>query len=936
MKKSILSLLSLICGIPFSFGQAPVAVRLEVPYVQYLKLGLAPADLENNKELVIQNTDKVIELKYPEGTVVTLSQLDFRGDFDLGVSVAETGAPASASKPLPLQTTVHKDMVIRVKLTPKARKGGPPPVADAGLDQVIYLPETATELDGSKSLGSAAGAITNYKWLQTAGPTTATLADASSRKTKVSGLKPGDYTFSLTITDGSAVSDTDEVAISVKPAKKCDFQLSTPANGALETTTRKPTFAWEACPGATKYEVYINISRSDYDWYASGNLLDRFTKVGETKSTSFTLGEELVDRWTYKWYVVATTASGAKQSNQRQFGLYLPALSLENDGIAIVNGCRDLNKNGTIEPFEDWHLTPEARLNDLMGRLTTEEKAQQLFYGGNEKAPNDGFAFSYGVEQGMRSAQYAASKTRMGIPVAFLGDKIHGWKTIYPTQLGLAATRDMNLVYQCGNLHRVEEKGFGFTGTLCPLAEVDTKVLYPRFQEGCGENAEDAAALIRALLCGMQGGPEVNPHSMLVTVKHWPSQGAGGESALQYDAVTIKYHMKPWFAAIEANAASVMPGYNNCPFLDPSKLGANSSRRMNRYLYNEMNFKGFVVTDWLAATTAQSIQSLGAGIDVMGGAPSSKTDINALVQAIGIERINTSARRVLETKIRLGMFENPYADPTCAWDKEKHHAIVLEAAKKSITLLKNNGVLPLKLKAGDEMVVGGARASWPGQNNDPNVVWQSIYYDDKQARTYVQALTERGARDGLKVAQDSSENPKVAVVVIGEKSYTHGTEWADKNPNIPEDQIAMIREFHEKGVKVVTVVISPRPYVLTPLLDLTDALLMVYRGGTGMGQATAACLFGDYAPSGRLPFQLPRSVDQIGTDKLTDMKEKWDLPYDLGATDEERAKIRSYIEKDQPVPPIFGDPLFQYGAGLQGFGNGAAQKTPAPKAHPGS
>jgi hypothetical protein len=171
----------------------------------------------------------------------------------------------------------------------------------------------------------------------------------------------------------------------------------------------------------------------------------------------------------------------------------------------------------------------------------------------------------------------------------------------------------------------------------------------------------------------------------------------------------------------------------------------------------------------------------------------------------------------------------------------------------------------------------------------------------------------------------------VAVIVIGEHSYTHGTEWADKNPNIPADQLGIIQKFHDAGVKTITVIISPRPYVLTPLVDTSDAIMLVYRGGTGIGQATAACIFGDYSPTGRLPFQIPRSDAQIGPDdKLADAKERWDLPYDLGATDAERAKIRDYIGKDEHVPPIFGDPLFQYGFGLQGFAPGGPAKTAAP------
>lgn len=900
-----------------------VPVKLNVPYVQYMKLDLNPVDLNNNGELIIQNTDKIIDLSFNEGAPLTVSLLDFRGDFDVLFWTMKQGSTTDSIKGLPLATTVYKDMVLHVKLTPRPKKGNVPPVADAGLDNVIYLPTNSLSIDGSKS-SDPDGTITAYKWTQTSGPSTTVLTDNLTSKVTISNLNLGDYKFTLTVTDDSLATGFDEVVVSVKPPEQVDFQLKTPANDVLVTNTRKPTLTWDAYSGATKYEVYLNITRNDYEWYASGNLLDRYTKVGETTTNSFTVASDLVDRWTYKWYVIAATPSGSKYSNKGQFGLYIPFMEQEADGINIVNGCRDMNKNGTIEPFEDWHLTPEIRLEDIMNRLTTEEKGSQLFYGGNDN-PLDGFAFSYGVEGGMRTTQYAASKTRMGIPIAYLGDKVHGWKTIYPTQLGLAATRDMNIVYQCGNLHRIEQKSFGFTGTLAPLAEVDTKVLYPRFQEGSGENADDAAAIIRALLCGMQGGPEVNPHSMMVTVKHWPSQGAGGESLLQYDSVTIKYHMKPWHAAVEANAASVMPGYNTCPFLDPLN-GANSSKKVIDYLRNEIKFKGFVVTDWLAANTAQSSESLGAGIDVMGGAPSSLTDISQLTTNIGIDRINESASRILDNKIRMGMFENPYADPTCTWTKADHHAIVLNAAKKSITMLKNDGVLPLKLNSGDEVVVAGPRSTWPNKDNDPNTIWQSIYYDDPQAKTYTQAINDRGILDGLKTYQDSCLNPKVAVVVIGEKGYTHGTEWADKNPNIPADQIAIIQKFHDRGVKVITVILTPRPYVLTPLIDISDAILLVYRGGTGIGQATAACIFGDFAPTGKLPFQLPKSDVQLGTDNLNNMKEKWELPYDIGATDAERIQIRNYIKQGLAVPPIFGDPLFQYGFGIQGFGGETAFK----------
>jgi beta-glucosidase-like glycosyl hydrolase len=940
-----------LCSYTFK-KQPPVPVTISVPYVQYLALKLSPADTlgkdrtykqadglvltspgsDNATRLTVQNAAYNADLVYYEGVSLTMEMLDFRGNYDVHFwALPEQGT--DTIKGQPLSANVYRGMVVHVELTEKVFTGNLPPTANAGADQTIYAPATGVTLDGSGS-ADAGGEIVSYRWEQLSGPSVAAIESPNAAATQVGNLALGDYRFRLVVTDDSAVTSSDNVLVQVRPPEQVDFLLSSPADSGMITATRRPTLTWSACEGATAYEVYLNISRNDYEWYAPGNLLDRYTKVGEAATNAFTLPSDLPDRWTYKWYVVATTPQGKKFSDRRRFGLYIPALEEENDGVEIVSACRDMNKNGAIEPFEDWRLTPEQRLEDLMVRLTRDEKIAQLFYGGNDAPYTDGFAFSYGVEGGMREVQRQAAQTRMGIPVAFFGDKVHGWKTIYPTQLGLAATRDPNLAYLCGNLHRVEQKGFGFTGTLAPLAEVDTKVLYPRFQEGNGENADEASAMVRAMVCGMQGGPEINPHSMVTTVKHWPSQGAGGESALQYDAATIGYHLKPWLAAVEANAASVMPGYNTAPYLDPTGKGANSSKPIIDYLRNNVGFQGFVITDWLAANTAQSIESISVGVNVLGGAPSAPTDFDELVAAVGMEKIDESVRRVLNVKIRTGMFENPYADATCTWTSEAHHAIALEAARKSITLIKNNGILPLHLPEDSKIAVGGARAVWlneqgeHSQINDPNVIWQSIYYDNPQAKTYLQAIADRAAQSSVETENHTASAPngganlpigsqtKVAVVVIGENAYTHGTEWEDKNPNIPEAQMQAIRTFKEAGLKVITLVILPRPYVLTEVVEISDAVMLLYRGGNGIAQAAAECIFGDFSPSGKLPFQLPRSQDQVGTDNENNQLERWELPYDVGASETERALIRSAMENDLPVAPIYGDPLFQYGFGL--------------------
>ncbi|MBN2485597.1 MAG: discoidin domain-containing protein [Bacteroidales bacterium] len=895
---------------------APVTVPLNIPYAQFLRIGLNPADLNNRTEITTQNTQQVVNLSYLPGTQVTLSLIEKRDNDDPLFWTLNPSNPNDTLKGVPLTVTVYQGMQLNVKWIPVVNTDKKPPVANAGPDLTVNLPTTCTNINGSLS-SDPDGTITRYQWSQVSGPNTAALTNATTNILTACGLIQGIYSFRLTVTDNDNLTGSDDVTVTVQ-TDVYDFLARTPANNAMVTNTRRPTFTWDAVAGSTNYQVWVNITRTDYDWRASGNLLDRYTKVADVSTNSYTMTSDLNDRWTYKWYVVSTGSGGTKYSNKQQFSVYLPTLETVNDGINIVNGCRDMNKNGSIEPYEDWRNTIEVRLNDLMSRMTLEEKFRQCFYGG-EVNPLEGFSFSYGVEGGMTTTQQAASKTRMGIPVAFLGDKIHGWKTIYPTQLGLAATRDMNLVHQCGDLQRREQKSFGFTGTLMPLAEVNTKVLYPRFQEGCGENADEAAAMVRAIVCGLQGGPEINPHSILITVKHWPGQGAGGEGPTQYDANTIKYHMKPWYAAVEANAASIMPGYSSSPLLDPTGAGSNSSQPIINYLRNTIGFKGFIVTDWLAATTDNSAASIGAGIDVMGGAPSSGTDMNQLISRIGQQRLEEAARRVLETKLRLGMFENPYGDPTATWTSAENHQIVLNAARKSITLVKNNGVLPLKVNSGENMIVGGPRATWINNDYDPNVIWQSIYYNDPQAVNYVKAFQNRGALKGVNVYQNDAGNAKAAIVVIGEQNYTHGTEWAEKNPVIPADQLAVIQGYKNRGIPVVTVVLTPRPYVLTDVAAISDAILLVYRGGTAIAQATAELCFGDFAPSGKLPFQMPRSTAQIGTDDINNQIEKWDLPYDLGATDAQRSQIRNYIANNQPVPTTFGDPLYPYGWGLQSW-----------------
>jgi len=194
------------------------------------------------------------------------------------------------------------------------------------------------------------------------------------------------------------------------PPGPAEFSVTSPINQVVLSDTRQPLLTWEPVAGASSYEVWVNVTKSDYDWHAWGSLLDRFTKMGEVSSTQFQISDDLSDRWTYKWYVVAKTSSGIKHSDLGLFSVYLPNVTQISDGITKIDGCRDLNKNGVLDDYENWKLPIEVRVNDLMSKMTIHEKAMQMFYNA-QSFPEAGWAFGPGTIDDMFQKQKAAAQT---------------------------------------------------------------------------------------------------------------------------------------------------------------------------------------------------------------------------------------------------------------------------------------------------------------------------------------------------------------------------------------------------------------------------------------------------------------------------------------------------------------------------------------------
>jgi hypothetical protein len=364
------------------------------------------------------------------------------------------------------------------------------------------------------------------------------------------------------------------------------------------TTTRRPALSWAAVSGAVRYQVWINISRTDYDFTQSGNLLDSTPRWPSHRHQLHPTWDS-ADRWTYKWYVVSVNGSGATTIQHP----YLQPLSAQcgavADGINIINGARDLNRDGAIQPYEDWRNPVETRVNDLLSRMTTPEKAYQMFY--NAQAfPQSGWHFGPAGGPDLNSYLLAAAGTRLGIPFVSAGDTIHGYQTSWPTQSALAAGKDYLLDYKLGDMTAPGAVGGRHAGR--------ARDRWPRSARRCSTRASRRATARTPTSpprrCGRwcpgyRADPELNPQSVLATVKHWPGEGAGGEAGIVYDAVTIKYHMIPFRAAMDGRRGQHHAGVRGSSYLDPGGPGAGDSAPILAYLRNNLGYTGLITTDWL-------------------------------------------------------------------------------------------------------------------------------------------------------------------------------------------------------------------------------------------------------------------------------------------------------------------------------------------------
>ena len=520
----------------------------------------------------------------------------------------------------------------------------------------------------------------------------------------------------------------------------------------------------------------------------------------------------------------------------------------------------------------------------------------------------------------IRQIQEAATKkTRLGIPVIYGIDSIHGANyvrgaTLFPQEIGMAATWNPELMKRGSEIAAMETRAAGIPWTFSPVLDIGRQPLWPRFYETFGEDPYLAKVMGVAFVRGMEGTDVASQEHVASSLKHYmgyslPLTGRDRTPAWIPENYLREYVLPTFDAAIKAGARTVMVNsadINGVP-------GHINHHILTDILHGELGFKGFVVSDWedikklvtiwhVAASEKEATRmAVMAGID-MSMVPldySFSDHLIALVKegAVPQSRIDEAVRRILRVKMELGLFEKPTPDPALKSKiglPESRQAS-LQAARESMTLLKNaNNLLPLA-KNRKVLVTGPTADSLISLNNGWSYVWQgseeSLYPKDRptirraiEARagaanvTYVPGTkitrpagtasnntpTDVEAEVDIPAAVRAAAAADVVVICLGEGSYSE-TPGNITDLTLGEPQLRLAEAIEATGKPVVLVLVEGRPRIINRIVDKAGAVLMAYNPGNEGGQAIADVLFGDFNPSGKLPFTYPRTPNGLIT-----------------------------------------------------------------------
>ncbi len=511
-----------------------------------------------------------------------------------------------------------------------------------------------------------------------------------------------------------------------------------------------------------------------------------------------------------------------------------------------------------------------------------------VLWGGNSEIVNltpKGWADCYD------SLQRLSEKTRLKIPMIFGIDAVHGHNNvdgavIFPHNIALGAAHNPAIVEKVAMVTAQEMRGTGIHWTFSPCVAVVRNERWGRTYESFGEDPDLVRMLGAAHVKGLQGANLSDKNSVLACVKHYIGDGGTTSGTDQGNTVADEATMRKLFLpayidAINAGALSVMASYNSW---NGNKMHGNKYL-LTDVLKGELKFQGFVVGDWngidqLSQNYKYAVeQSINAGLDMAmittprGSFNSYDKFISTLKElvnekAVSIKRIDDAVRRILNVKYELGLFENKYADKNLLAEvgSKEHREVAREAVRQSLVLLKNEkNLLPLS-KTAKKVVVTGKGADDIGiQCGSWTIDWQGKSGKVISGGTTILAAIKNTVSKETKVSYSldgsGADSGDVAVVVVGELPYAEM--FGDREDlTLAADDQALVQNLTAKGVQVVVVLLSGRPMIITPVLEKSSAFVAAWLPGTE-GQGVADVLFGDYAPTGKLPHSWPKSMKQI-------------------------------------------------------------------------
>jgi len=500
---------------------------------------------------------------------------------------------------------------------------------------------------------------------------------------------------------------------------------------------------------------------------------------------------------------------------------------------------------------------------------------------------------AYSVDYVRKLQKIAVEESRLGIPLLFGYDVIHGHKTIFPISLGESTSWDMAAIEKSARVAATEAAAMGLNWTFAPMVDISVEPRWGRVSEGAGEDPFLGSRIAEARVRGFQGNDLSDTLAMLACVKHFAAYGAplAGRDYNTVDMserVFLDTYLPPYKAAIDAGAMSVMSSFNE---LDGIPATGNKYLLTN-LLKDSLGFKGFVVTDYtginemvnhgVAANEADAgLLAVKAGVDMdMQGEVFFKY-LKAQVENGQVDEklIDNSVRRILKVKFMLGLFDDPYKYCNDAREKRFVYApenldAALDVAKRSMVLLKNdNNTLPLK--KGEKIAVVGELAastrdmlgSWKAAGDwdfMKSVLDELIGYNGNKNVIYAEGCKNMGEdRSGFQAAIKAASKADKIVMVIGEDWDWTGEAASRTSINVPGVQTELLDELSKLNKPIVVVLMNGRPLDLTKESELADAILEAWYPGTMGGKAIRQVLYGEYNPSGKLTMTFPRNVGQV-------------------------------------------------------------------------